>query len=163
MFFSSLPSRIDARRRGIAVIMTATIESIPPVLLNIVTRFRTLHETVLLTTVANEQVPHTGGARFQAEKIWDGVYRVTLHYGYMDEPHVHKALCEVLARIAPDADPAELTYILGKERIVSGPRGAMGPIAERLFAVLARNAADPSDVFDLPAAQVVEVGGHIDL
>jgi KUP system potassium uptake protein len=163
LFFSSLPSRIDARRRGIAVIMTATIESIPPVLLNVVTRFRTLHQTVLLTTVATEQVPHTGGARFQAEKIWDGVYRVTLHYGYMDEPHVHNALSEVLARIAPDANPAELTYILGKERIVSGPAGTMGPVAGRTFAVLARNAADPSDFFDLPAAQVVEVGGHVDL
>jgi KUP system potassium uptake protein len=163
LFLSSLPSRIDARRRGIAVIMTATTESIPPVLLNVVTRFRTLHQTVLLTTVATEQVPHTGGARFQAEKIWDGIYRVTLHYGYMDEPHVHKALSEVLARIAPDANPAELTYILGKERIVSGPAGTMGPIAERVFAVLARNAANPSDVFDLPAAQVVEVGGRIDL
>jgi K+ transporter len=39
----------------------------------------------------------------------------------------------------------------------------MGHAAERVFAVLSRNAANPSDYFGLPPHAVVEVGGRIDL
>jgi K+ transporter len=39
----------------------------------------------------------------------------------------------------------------------------MGRIAESIFAALSRNAANPSDFFDLPSARVVEVGARIDL
>jgi K+ transporter len=39
----------------------------------------------------------------------------------------------------------------------------MGHAAESIFAALSRNAANPSDFFDLPPARVVEVGARIDL
>ena len=81
----------------------------------------------------------------------------------MDEPHVHQAIVDVLARLAPGAAPATLTYVLGQERIVPGKRGEMHPAAERLFAFLSRNAANPTDFFELPPAQVVEVGARVDL
>jgi len=52
---------------------------------------------------------------------------------------------------------------LGQERVVPGAGGQMGGIAERIFAALSRNAANPTDFFNLPPAQVVEVGARIDL
>jgi K+ transporter len=39
----------------------------------------------------------------------------------------------------------------------------MGHVSERIFAALSRNAANPSDFFDLPPSRVVEVGARIDL
>ena len=39
----------------------------------------------------------------------------------------------------------------------------MGRVSEMIFAALSCNAASPSDFFDLPPAQVVEVGARIDL
>jgi KUP system potassium uptake protein len=162
-FLASLPRRVDTRLPGVAVVMTATAESMPPVLLNVVNRFRTLHRTVLLTTVTTEEVPHVTGEGAEIEQLADGLYRVILRYGFMDEPHVHQALSKVLDQIAPGTDPATLTYVLGQERIVPGERGQMGPVAERIFAMLSRNAANPSDFFKLPPAQVVEVGARVDL
>lgn len=81
----------------------------------------------------------------------------------MDEPHVHEALARALDQIEPGADATSLTYLLGQERIVPGPAGRLGPLSERIYAALARNASNPSDFFELPPAQVVEVGSRIDL
>jgi KUP system potassium uptake protein len=162
-FLASLPDRVDARVPGIGVVMTATAERIPPVLLNIVRRFRTLHRTVLLTTVTTEELPHVAGDRVEVEPVGNGLCRVLLRYGFMDEPHVHQALSRALERIEPGAEPAALTYVLGQERVVPGPAGRLGPVSERIYAALARNASNPSDFFDLPPAQVVEVGSRIDL
>ncbi len=82
-FLSSLRSRVDSRLPGIGVVMTATAQSIPPILLNIVRRFRGLHETVLLTTVTTEEIPHVVGDRASVEPLGEGLYRVTLRYGFM--------------------------------------------------------------------------------
>jgi KUP system potassium uptake protein len=162
-FLATLSGRIDSRLPGIGVVMTATAQSIPPVLLNVVRRFRALHRIVLLTTVTTEEVPHVVGERASVEPLGGGLYRVLLRYGFMDEPHVHEALARVVAEIEPDADPAGLTYVLGQERVIPGAEGQMGPVSERIFAALSRNAANPSDFFDLPPARVVEVGARIDL
>jgi KUP system potassium uptake protein len=161
-FLASLPTRIDGRIPGVGVVMTATAERIPPVLLNIVRRFRTLHRTVLLTTVTTEEVPHVA-ERVEVEPIGSGLYRVLLRYGFMDEPQVHGALIRAMDRIEPAVEPAALTYVLGQERVVPGPAGRLGPVSERIYAVLARNTSNPSDFFDLPLAQVIEVGARVDL
>jgi KUP system potassium uptake protein len=162
-FLASLPGRVDSRLAGIGVVMTATAQSIPPVLLNVVQRFRALHRIVLLTTVTTEEIPHVVGDRASIEPLGGGLYRVLLRYGFMDEPHVHEALTTVVPRIEPGADAAALTYVLGQERVVPGTGGRMGRVAESVFAALSRNAANPSDFFDLPPARVVEVGARIDL
>jgi KUP system potassium uptake protein len=162
-FLASLAERVDSRLPGIGVVMTATADSIPPVLLNVVRRFRTIHETVLLTTVTTEEVPHVMEDRVAIERLSEGLYRVTLRYGFMDTPHVHRALSAVLPQIAPGADPGRLTYVLGQERLVVHARSRMNPVFQRIFAALSRNAANPTDFFGLPAAQVVEVGARIDL
>jgi KUP system potassium uptake protein len=162
-FLESMSRRIDRRLPGVGVVMTATAESIPPVLLNVVRRFRAMHSTVLLTTVTTEEIPHVTGEQAAIEPLGDGLYRVKLRYGFMDEPHVHQALAGVLERVVPGATPQNVTYVLGQERIVPGAAGRLGPVEESVFAALSRNAANPSDFFDLPPEQVVEVGARIDL
>jgi KUP system potassium uptake protein len=162
-FLAGLHKTIEWRLPGIGVVMTASAERIPPVLLNVVRRFRALHQTVLLTTVTTEEVPHVVGDRASIEPIGEGLYRVVLRYGFMDEPSVHTALGELLGRIDPAARPESITYVLGQERLVPGRAGRMGRVSERIFAALSRNAANPTDYFDLPPAQVVEIGARIDL
>jgi KUP system potassium uptake protein len=162
-FLDSMARRVDHRLPGLAVVMTATAESIPPVLLNVVRRFRVLHRTVLLTTVTTEEVPHVTGERVAIEPLGSGLHRVTLRYGFMDEPKVHQALSAVVPEFDANTPLDAVTYVFGHERIIPSRAGRMGVIAETIFAALSRNAANPSDFFDLPPAQVVEVGGRIDL
>ena len=160
-FLASLSSRVDARVTGMGVFMTAAAERIPPVLLNVVRRFRTLHRIVLLTTVTIEPSPHATGERVQIEPLGQGLYRVLLRYGFMDEPNVHDALSRALE--SSQRHGGTLTYVLGQERVVPGAAGQMGPISERVYETLARNAANPSHFFELPPAQVVEVSARVDL
>lgn len=162
-FLVGLASRVDARVAGIGVFMTATADRIPPVLLNVVRRFRTLHRIVLLTTVTTEESPHVTDEHVQIEPLGQGLYRVLLRYGFMDQPNVHQALSRALGRIDPSATAETLTYVLGQERVVPGAAGQLGPVSERVYEALARNAANPSHFFGLPPAQVVEVGARVDL
>jgi K+ transporter len=70
-------------------------------LLNIVNRFRTLRRTVLLTTVTTEEVPHVTGERAEVERLAEGLYRVVLRDEFMDEPHVHLALSDLIWNQSP--------------------------------------------------------------
>jgi KUP system potassium uptake protein len=162
-FLATLPSRIDGRLPGIGVVMTATAHFAPPVLTRLVARFRRVYETTLLTTVMTEEVPHVPpGEQISLEPLGAGMHRLRIRFGFMDQPNVHQALVAALPRIAPVA-PDALTYVLGIERLTAGAGGQMGGPAEGLFALLERNARNPSEYFGLPPAQVVELGARLDL
>jgi KUP system potassium uptake protein len=163
-FLSSLPERIEQRLDGVGVIMTATAESIPPVLSRMVARFRALHATTLLTTVITEEIPYVAHAdQVTVSAIDAGIFRVILRYGFMEKPHVHDAIAQVLSRVAPSVPREEVIYVLGRESFVGGAGGNMGRVSEAFLQLLSRNAKDPTDFFALPDAQVVELGIRIDL
>jgi KUP system potassium uptake protein len=162
-FFESLAVRAPARVPGVGVVMTASAESIPPVLLRMVSRFRTLHEKILLTTVVTEEIPFVEGERVTIDELAPSFYRVLVRFGFLETPAVHEALSLALARVDPAAKADDLTYVLGHERFLGGRGGRMGPWAERLFGVLTRNANNPTDFYAIPPSQVVEIGARIDL
>lgn len=162
-FVASLPSAIDQRLKGVGVVMTASAESIPPVLLRMVRRFRTMHETVLLTTVLTEEIPYVAEPRVEVTPIAAGLHRVVVRYGFMESPAVHDVMGRVLPQVAPGVRPEDVTYVLGHERFLAGPEGKMGPLAERIFALLSQNAFNPTDYYAVPPAQVVELGARVDL
>jgi KUP system potassium uptake protein len=162
-FLARLDQRIDRRLPGVSVVMTASSAPIPPVLTRMVNHFRCLHETVLITTVVTEEIPYVLDDRTRLEEIGRGLYRLHLRYGFMEEPHIHDEIARMLDRVAPGRRGCDLTYVLGHERLVASPGGRMGRIVEGFFALLLRNARNPSDFFGLPPAQVVELGARIDL
>ncbi len=162
-FVASLPDAVDQRLTGVGVVMTASAESIPPVLLRMVRRFRTMHETVLLTTVLTEEIPYVAEPRAEVTPIAAGLHRVVLRYGFMETPAVHDVVGRILPGVAPGARREDVTYVLGHERFLAGPEGRMGPVAERIFALLSQNAFNPTDFYAVPPAQVVELGARVDL
>ena len=80
-------------------------------------------------------------------------------YGFMDEPDVPLLLrtshlpCEL----------ADATYYLGRETFLATSQGALGPVRERIFSFLSRNAASATSYFAIPPEQVIELGTQIDL
>ena len=52
---------------------------------------------------------------------------------------------------------------LGRESLVAGSGGEMGPLSEAIFRLLVRNALPATAYFRLPPEQVVEIGLQIDL
>ena len=94
----------------------------------------------------------------------DGFYRVTLHYGFMEETDVPAALeaarqhlqravrddADELLPLAPDADHR-------------AKKPGMAIWREKLFAWMMRNAATPMEFFRLPTNRVVELGSQVEI
>jgi KUP system potassium uptake protein len=163
-FVASLEDCVDTRSRGTAVFM-ASGDGVPPAMRRIVARFRSLHETIVLLTIVLEHVPRVAEADRvkQAVALGSGFHRLTLHYGFIEEPDVHGDLVALLPEMGITTPSNELLYVLGRETFVATGRGRMGAAWEGIFAFLSRNAKSATDYFRLPPEQVIEVGAQIDL
>jgi len=97
----------------------------------------------------------------RSEALSDGFCRVRATYGFMeraDVPAIVRRCCRDLA-----VEPGNITYYLGRGRLV--PTGPMPMMRWRksLFAFMARNGAAATDFFSIPPDRVVEVGAQIEL
>ena len=112
------------------------------------------------TTVARKASTATAAERVLLEPIDDRFTRLTLRYGFMETPNVAKGLAQ--ARHAGlRFDVMTSTFFLGRRRPMVTARIGVGQLADRVFALLTRVAADPSDYFHLPRDRVVELGYRV--
>jgi KUP system potassium uptake protein len=163
-FFAELDDHCPQRVPGTAIFLASMANGVPPVLDNHVKRIRALREKIVLLTVATEHVPFVAeDQRFEVEDLGKGFWRVTVHTGFMEKPNVPKLLARVKAERELPIDLEEVTYYLGRETFLAGRGGKMKPLAEGLFAFLARNAKSATSYFAIPPEQVVELGMQIDL
>jgi KUP system potassium uptake protein len=162
-FLADLPVRCLARAPGTAIFLTSQASSVPSTVLRIVDEFRVLHEHVVLLTVVTEHIPRVApAARVEKSDLGGGLHRVVLRYGFTEAPDVTAEMDPVLTEIG--AGPASSAmYVLGRETYVATPRNKMGAASESVFELLSRNARKPTDYFNIPPEQVVELGTYIDL
>jgi KUP system potassium uptake protein len=150
---------------GTAIFMNGTASRTPPALRHNLRHNRVLHERVLFVTVKTLQVPYVSNdRRASVEEFGSGIYRVKLFYGFMEDPHIPRALEGLTVKGAPLADARTATYFLGRETIIaSRRRRGMAAWRERLFALLSRNATTATAYFGIPAHRVVELGEQIEI
>ncbi|MBL8602286.1 MAG: KUP/HAK/KT family potassium transporter [Myxococcales bacterium] len=163
-FTQEVVPTVPHRVPGAGVFMAASAEGTPPVLVHVVRRMRSLHETVILLTVAIEHQPTVpAGEQIEVTALPAGFYRVKARYGFTESPDV----VAVLRRAAAEHNlPLRLdatTFFLGRETFLAGDRGKMDAAREGLFAFLTRNARNAALYFNVPAEQVIEVGMQFDL
>jgi KUP system potassium uptake protein len=109
-------------------------------------------------------VPHVPeDERFEVDHLGDGLYRLKLYYGFMDEPHIPQALELAAARGFPLADLKRATYFLGRETIIATRRPGMALWREKLFAIISRNATTATAYFGIPPDRVVELGEQVEI
>ncbi len=157
--------RADFRRLpGLAVVMTATGDGVPPVLSHLARRFSAVHEHVFLLTASTEATPWVeADQRLEVEPLGDGFFRVMVRYGYLEDPVVPSAVLHAIKQANLDVEDDEVVYVLGRESFMETNRGRMSGWRESIFAFMTRNASDPTLYFKLPPAQVVELGSRVDL
>jgi KUP system potassium uptake protein len=149
---------------GTAVYLSIIPELIPGALRHNFDHNRVLHECIVLLTIVTEEVSYVSEEeRVEIGPIDGRFHRVLLHYGYMEEPDVPKAL-RGLSSPGFACDPEKLSYFLGKESIIPvGNRRGMALWREHLFALMNRNAFSAMRAFDLPPEQSIEIRGHIEI
>jgi KUP system potassium uptake protein len=123
-------------------------------------RIRALREHLILLTVETQHVPYVRSAdRVTTRDLGKGVWRVIVRSGFMEHPHVPRALESAMLPF----DLSDATYYVGRETFLVGRGGKMGVFSEGLFAFLSRNARSATSWFSIPPEQVVELGMQIDL
>lgn len=155
------PSRVS----GTGVFMSTNPTNTPPMLLHHLNHNKVLHEKVVLLTVSIKDVPHILEVeRIDVKDLNEGVYRVVVNYGFMDTPDVPKALksCE---KYGLSIDLENTTYFVGHQTLIPDETrsGGMATWRDKLFAFMARNAAQPIILFKIPPKHVIELGIQVEI
>ena len=163
-FLKTLLQHPPQRVPGTAVFLTSTPNATPNALLHSLKHYKVLHEQNVFLTVDFLDAPWAAATRrVSCESLADSCWRVVARYGFMERPDVAHAL-DLCAPAGLDVDPMQLSYFLSREKIVPGPaeRG-VARWRDRVFAAMARNAANITDFFNVPTNQVVELGTRIEI
>jgi len=168
-FVEQLHADAIPRVPGTAVFLHPTKETTPLALRANVGFNGVLHDRVVVVSVASANVPIVPPAdRLQVDDLGytdDGVFHLTLRYGFSEGPDVPRGLAEACATgtLEIDIDPDTASYFLSRAalRVTADP--GMARWRKLLFVSLARNAANPTAFFGLPVDRTVVMGTHIDV
>jgi KUP system potassium uptake protein len=159
-FLAILRERPPHRVPGSAVYLTGDPENAPGALLHNLKHNKVLHAHNIILTVHTADVPRVSETeRLQVWPIDDNFIRVQLNYGFMERPNVPKGLA-ACRKQGVNFDVMSTSFFLGRKTVVSMRKG-LGRLQDRLFMALLKNAANPTDFFQIPAGRVLEMGAQV--
>jgi KUP system potassium uptake protein len=160
-FRASLARRPRHKVPGTAVYLTADIELTPSALLHNLKHNGVLHEKNVIVTVRIADQPRVPPEDRATCQILNETFAcVVLSFGFMQRPDVPGALSGLIIPRFP-LELMTTSYFLGRRTIVAGREHGLRRIQDRVFMALARNSADPSEVFAIPPGRVVEMGVQV--
>lgn len=161
-FIQQLAEQRISRVRGTAVFMSRHRDGIPTTLLHNIKHNRIVHERVVLLSVVVEETSHLSeDERVQWINLGQGVYRLTLRFGFMEDSDIPAVLATINGPVT--FDPMTVSYFLGRETIIPSKEPGMAIWREHLLAWMSRNATSASVFFNLPSNQVIELGSQVRL
>jgi KUP system potassium uptake protein len=162
IFLKSISNRA-IRVPGTAIFMTGRPDGIPSALLHNLKHNKIIHERNILLTVEMQPVAHVPMARrLSAAELGPGFHRLTMIFGFMDDPDVPSALRHA-DEIGLPINLMETSFFISRETIVASMVPGMMLWREALFAWMSRNAANAMDFFGLPTNRVVELGAQVEI
>ena len=151
------------RAPGTAVFMTGNSEVVPGALLHNLKHNKFLHERVVLMTVLTEDIPHVPDEqRFDIKHLEHGFHTVVVHYGFMDEPNIPRALAQ-LRLMQFRFNLMETSFFVGREKIVQGKHSRLSRWRRWLFSFMTNNMLNATEFFRIPTNRVVELGGQLEI
>ncbi|WP_418939812.1 KUP/HAK/KT family potassium transporter [Paraburkholderia bryophila] len=156
------PSRVN----GAAVFPGGVVDMAPTAFLHNLKHNEVMHQYNIFLAGTTDNVPHVPDEKTAVVvDLGHGCYAITVHHGFMEIPNV-PAILELAQKQMPDwrYEPADTSFFLARDTIMAtGASKAMPLWREKLFAFLARNAAQAAEYYSLPANRVVEMGSQINL
>ncbi len=77
------------------------------------------------------------------------------------EPRPAVSGARLLPRPSLDYDVLPTSFFLGRKTVVANLRKGLGRLRDRLFILLAKNAANPTDFYQIPPGRVLEMGAQV--
>ncbi|RBP17526.1 KUP system potassium uptake protein [Roseiarcus fermentans] len=157
MLQKSKPVRVP----GTAVFLTNDPTSAPSSLMHNLKHNKVLHERVVLLNVRTETTPRVADAnRFEITPLSSDFTLVTLHFGFMEQPHIPRALA-AMRKAGLKFDIMTTSFFLGRRTLKAAPNSGMPQWQDKLFIAMSKQAASAPDFFNLPSDRVVELGAQM--
>jgi KUP system potassium uptake protein len=149
------------RVQGTAVFLTNDPTSAPSSLMHNLKHNKVLHERVVLLNVRNETTPRVPAAnRYEMKSLSSDFMLVTLHFGYMEQPHIPRALA-AMRKAGLKFDIMTTSFFLGRRTLKTAANSGMPQWQDKLFIAMTKQAASAPDFFNLPSDRVVELGAQM--
>ncbi|TIS20886.1 MAG: potassium transporter Kup [Mesorhizobium sp.] len=146
---------------GTAVFLTSDPVSAPTALMHSLKHYKVLHEqNVILSVVTAQQPVVPDSERVKMETINELFMRVTLTFGYMEQPNIPRALA-ICRKQGWKFDIMTTSFFLSRRSLKASPNSGMPVWQDKLFIGLARTAADATEYFQIPTGRVVEIGTQV--
>ncbi len=160
-FIEAIGAHPPPRVPGTAVFMTPNPDGVPHAMLHNLKHNKVLHKKVVILTVKFLDIPHTNlEERVSVEALPYEFYRVTVKYGFKDEPDLPRdlALC---AKYGLEIGTMDTSYFIGKESLIASHKSGMAYWRKKIFIGLFRTAETITNQFKLPPNRVVELGSQL--
>ncbi len=162
-FLTSIGAHPPVRVPGTAVFLIQNQDGVPNALLHNLKHNKVLHERNVLLTVDTLETPTADAhERFEVESLGRDFYKLTLRFGFAEDPDVPRELAHVDECGAP-FDMMDTTFFISRERIVAVDRPGMALWRDSLFAFMARNAVTATAFFRIPGNRLVELGTQVEI
>jgi KUP system potassium uptake protein len=163
-FMLQLAGNHIPRVPGTAVFMSRNPEGIPTTLLHNIKHNKIVHKQVVLMTVEVEERSHLAPEeRYEWSELGYGVFRMSLHFGFMEDPDIPAALENLGGQSPVVFNPMTTSYFLGRETLIPTKQPGMAIWREHVFAWMMKNASSAAAFFNLPPNQVIELGAQVEL
>ncbi|MCB1920545.1 MAG: potassium transporter Kup [Candidatus Competibacteraceae bacterium] len=162
-FIRSIEKAELQRVNSNAVYLTSRPEGVPSALLHNIKHNEVLHARNILVTVQTAETPYVADAdRLEVIDLGHSFYRVLVHYGFMDQPDIPKAL-EMCGEKGLAFDLNKTSFFLSREVVVPKMTPPMVLWRELFFIWMLRNAQSATDFFRIPTNRVVELGTLVEI
>ena len=159
--FRSLEKKPPYVVPGTAVFLTSDPEFAPTALLHNLKHNKVLHENNVILTIITADTPRVPEEeRVRITPMSKHFSRVSLKFGYMEQPNVPKALA-IARKHGWQFDIMSTSFFLSRRALKPSAKSGMPSWQDHLFIALARSASDATDFFQIPTGRVVEVGTQV--
>ncbi len=160
-FIEAIGAHPPARVPGTALFMTPNPEGVPHAMLHNLKHNKVLHERVVFLTVRFLDFPHTAlSDRVEVEVLPHDFYKVTVQYGFKDEPDLPRDLL-LCAEKGLALEAMDSSFFIGKEILIAHESSEMAYWRKKIFIGLFRSAETITNQFKLPPNRVVELGAQV--
>ena len=143
---------------GTAVFLTSDADIAPAALMHNLKHNHVLHERNLVLTVRVTNDPRVPeDERLSVESLGERFTRVSVRFGYMEEPNIPKAMAQ-MRKFGVKFDIMSTSFFLSRRSFRAVASAGMPLWQDRVYIALTKAATDATDYYRIPSGRVVELG-----